>query len=173
VAPEILARQDTKCIFMLRGARQSIKSIMDLYKKIDSSHAFSQAVGAVEYYKDRLNDLAVIAAAAPHGYYYLDAEDLIESTTDTLNNLSDWLELSQPLKPEYNLFNKTGAPQAGDPSDLMNTGRISKSQHDYSGIELPSTLLDQAVVAYDNARAALISRCDNKAGKYIATSMNK
>ena len=152
VAPEILARPSTQSIFMLRGPEKTIKSIVGLYQKIDPTHEYAQVEGATAYYINRIKELAELAKSFPNNFYYLDAEDLIEHSTETLQALSKWINLSEPLKPEYQLFNKTGAPQAGDPSDLMNTGHINKKQHNYTNITLPNSLLAQAEEAYKKSR---------------------
>lgn len=158
VSPEILARPSTQSIFMLRGPEKAIKSIVGLYQKIDPLHEYAKVDGAVSYYIKRVGELAKISSSFPNDYYYLDAEDLIESSSKTLGALSNWLGLVQPLSHEYQLFNKTGAPQAGDPSDLMNTGRINKIQHNYSDIDLPTHLLFNAECAYQSARECIMRK---------------
>lgn len=162
VAPDILARPSTKSIFMMRGPKKTIKSIVGLYQKIDPAHEYAQVEGAVAYYIKRVGELAETSNTMPNNYYYLDAEDLIERSTETLDALGNWLGLSQPLAQEYQLFNKTGAPQAGDPSDLMSTGRINKIQHNYSDIDLPMHLLVDADKAYQSARDFLLKNRSNQ-----------
>jgi hypothetical protein len=162
VSPEILKRPTTQSIFMMRGPDKTIKSIIGLYQKIDPAHEFARADGAVAYYIKRVEELVDTSNSMPSKYYYLDAEDLIQSSTETLDALGKWLGLSQPLAQEYQLFNKTGAPQAGDPSDLMSTGRINKVQHNYSDIDLPMHLLADADKAYRSARDSLVKNSCNK-----------
>lgn len=157
VSPDILARPSTRCIFMLRRPDKTIPSIVGLYRKIQPDHEFAQVIGAADYYLRRVKELAHIATAMPDGFYYLDADDLIEHSTTALEDLSKWLELSQNLTPEYKMFSKTGAPQAGDPSDLMKTGSISKRQHDYHDIVVPSDILHAAEAIYHESRNTIIT----------------
>lgn len=143
VAPDILARPSTRCIFMLRQPEKTIPSIVGLYLKNQPDHEFATVEGAAAYYMARIGELADLARTMPHGYYYLDAEDLIDRSTETLLALSEWLGLSQPLTPEYKMFSKTGALGAGDSSELMKSGSISKRQNDYSGIKIPDELISR------------------------------
>ncbi|MEW6677488.1 MAG: hypothetical protein AB1421_06165 [Pseudomonadota bacterium] len=157
VAPEILARPGTRCIFMLRRPGKTIPSIVGLYRKNQPEHEFAQVEGAAAYYMARVGELAHLAKTMPHGFYYLDAEDLIERSTETLQALSDWLGLSQPLTPEYRMFSKTGAPQAGDSSDRIKSGTIHKSQSDYSDIPLTPEMQAEAEHIYRETRQLLTS----------------
>ncbi len=142
VAPHILARPSTRCIFMLRRPEKTIPSIVGLYRKNQPDHEFAQVEGAAAYYMARVGELARLAGTMPHGFYYLDAENLIEHSLETLGALSTWLGLSQGLSPEYKMFNKTGAPQAGDDSDLIKSGTINKRQSSYPDIQMdPETQL--------------------------------
>lgn len=156
VKPDILARPNTHGIFMLRRPDKTIPSIVDLYRKNQPEHEFAKVEGATAYYIARVGELRSMASTMLHGFYYLDAEDLIEHSTETLQALSDWLGLSQPLTPEYKMFSKTGALGAGDSSDLMKSGSISNRQSDYSEIKLPIDLLSEAESTYINTRDYLL-----------------
>lgn len=155
VSPEILARPNTKSILMLRKPEQSIKSIISLYRKNEPDHGYAQAEGASRYYISRLIEISNIAQSIPRNYFYLDAEDLIDTTTVTLASLSTWLNLRTPLSAEYKLFNKTGAPQAGDDSARIRTGGIDKNPSNYEKIKLPAAMLTEALVQYEKTRLAL------------------
>lgn len=158
VAPDILARPGTRCVFMLRRPEKTIPSIVGLYRKNQPEHEFAQVGGAAAYYMARVGELARLARTMPHGFYYLDAEDLIEHSTETLQALSTWLGLSQPLTPEYRMFSKTGAPQAGDSSDRIKSGTIHKHQHSYPDIDIPSDILGRSRETYLEARGVLATR---------------
>jgi len=162
VSPEILARPETKSIFMLRQPEQSIKSIISLYQKTDPSHAHAKAEGATHYYVSRIAELADIAGSIKGNYYYLDAEDLVETPDKTLDALGTWLELKTPLSSEYKIFNKTGAPQAGDSSERIKSGGISKTQSDYADILLSPAALAEAKEKYQQTRSSLIEWSCNR-----------
>lgn len=157
VAPDILARPNTRCIFMLRRPDKTIPSIVGLYRKNQPEHKFAQLEGAAAYYMARVDELARLARTMPHGFYYLDAEDLIEHSTESLQSLSDWLGLSQPLTPEYKMFSKTGERGAGDSSDRIKSGTIHKGQSDYSDIPLTSAMQAEAERIYQETRQLLTS----------------
>jgi len=162
VAPDILARPSTRTIFMLRRPDKTIPSIVGLYRKNQPDHAYATAEGAAAYYMERVKELGEIAKTMPHGFYYLDAEDLIEHSTDALSALSSWLTLSQPLTPEYQMFSKTGTPKAGDSSELMRSRTISKQQNSYPDVALLPGTLAQAEQIYQDTRGALRSLCANR-----------
>lgn len=156
VSQEILARSSTHSIFMLRSPEKSIKSTVSLYRKNQPEHEYAQVSGATKYYTDRVQKLANIAKTMRRQYYYLDAEDLIKHPVETLASLSAWLNLSQPLVPEYQTFSKTGTPQAGDNSELIKSGTINQRQHDYSHINLDAAALAAAEAIYLESRNSLI-----------------
>lgn len=162
VSPEILARSSTSAIFMLRDPEQTIKSIVSLYQKNQPEHEYARPVEAAHYYKARIMELAEIARTIPNKFYYLDAEDLIDHPQSTLQALSLWLGLSAPLSTEYKLFSKTGAPQAGDSSELIKSGTINKKQSNYGDVVVSSDILADANAAYLKARTDLKTHCANR-----------
>jgi len=91
-----------------------------------------------------------------NGFFYLDAECLVDDTDNALAALTRWLELDSPLSPEYQVFEKTGEPQAGDSSEALKSGGVSRSRNSYDDIEMPAEALDAATSAYENCRQTVL-----------------
>jgi hypothetical protein len=160
VSPNILERRDTRAVFMLRAPEQTIRSIVNLYRKKNNDHEYTRPENAATYYIDRVNRLAELAQTMPHGYFYLDAESLIDQPDTTLRSLGDWLGLKSPLQSEYGIFEKTGQAKAGDSSEKIKSGKIDRTASDYSDIRIPEEALSGAQQAYERSRNALIGHSD-------------
>jgi hypothetical protein len=75
-------------------------------------------------------------------------EELTEHTTSSLERLSSFLRLSEPLQEEYRTRWYTGVPGIGDPSDRIKAGRIRKSSGDsHPEIDIPN--LDRCQELYE------------------------
>lgn len=158
IAPELLRRQSTRTIMMLRAPDQSIKSLVALYRQRNPQLPEATPEGAARYYIDRLKTLVRISDEIGPRYFYLDAEGLIGATETTLGALSDWLEFSTPIPREYSTFAKTGRGNTGDHSSRLKSGKISAAKSDYSDIVVPAELDSEAQRIYREARQALIDR---------------
>ncbi len=168
VSTALLLRPQTKTIMMLREPVQSIKSLMVLYREKNPHRPEATAEGATRYYIDRLKTLADIAEVIGPRYFYLDAECLVTDTGSTLQALGDWLGLATPIPTEYQTFSHTGRGNAGDTSSRLKSGKVSRASNDYTAIEVPATLLDEAAQAYRRHRTTLTARCERHA--VIATT---
>lgn len=160
VRPELLMREGSRTLMMLRSPEQSIKSLMAMYRKQRPDLPEATAEGATRYYVDRLNTLAAIAQALGRRYFYLDAECLVAATEPTLAAMSDWLGLRSPIPSEYATFSNTGQGNKGDHSDRLKSGRVDASRVDYSTIELPADLERAAEEAYRQHRDRLATGSD-------------
>lgn len=160
LAPNIAGRPSTRLIFMLRQPEPSIHSIVRLYDKVDPDHEFATEQGATEYYIERLAQLKRSADTLVNGFYYLDAETLIEAPEETLHALSAWLDLNGPLSTNYQVFSKTGKPQAGDSSELLSSGQIAAPKKNRERMPLGEELLKRATTAYTECRSALLDKSE-------------
>lgn len=157
----VLNRSNCKYIFMLKKPERTIKSICNLYKKIEPEHEFSTVTGATNYYIDRVEGMRdiLIECKDKSRCYYLDAESIINDTTDTLKDLSDWLNLKTPLSPEYKKFNFTGVEKFGDTSPTISHGKVSSNKESYEDIVIDETLLEKAELVYNDVRESIMSAC--------------
>lgn len=163
VAPLLLQHHSSRTIVMLRAPEQSIKSLIVLYGKRNPHLPEATAAGAAAYYCERVTTLARMAEAVAHRYFYLDAECLIADTEATLAALTAWLGFDTPIATEYDTFANTGRGNSGDHSARLKTGKINRSTSDYSAIDVPAALMQQAEQAYQAARTQLIRHSQRSA----------
>lgn len=156
---EVMQHKNVVLFFMLRRPERTIKSIVNLYRKIDPQNDFASAEFATNYYISRVEKIAVIARnyAQRKPIYYLDAEMLVESTDEALQTLSSWFGLTPPLNAEYRLFALTGKKRYGDSSEHIKSGSIKQSRDCYKSIELDAVQLNKANYAYHNARTGILA----------------
>jgi len=157
--------QQSKIIIMLREPEQTIRSIMNLYNKIDPSHPFCHEKGASQYYIERLQEIHKLAQQIPNKFYYLQAEDLRQQTDKELLNLQQFLNLKSFIPAEYKNFTNTGKEKYGDSSNNIKTGKVQKNETDYSTTKLDGNILEVAIQKYhsidnDLQRSSIkIKRC--------------
>jgi hypothetical protein len=154
IAPAVLQRSGTRTVMMLRAPRQTLPSLVALYRRELPDLPESQPEGATRYYVERLATLEALSRKAGD-YFYLDAECLVEETDRTLDELAAWLGFDEPIPREYRAFARTGRGGAGDTSERLRSGRVSAQTQLYNDIPFDPALLDQADVAYRRCRAAL------------------
>lgn len=158
VSPDVLLRETSRTIFMIRRPEQSIKSLVTLYRQRNPHLPEATSAGATRYYVDRLSSMAAIADRIDSRYFYLDAESLISKTDETLSRLSSWLGLDTPIPSEYGTFANTGRGNSGDLSNRLKSGKISRTDSDYSDIELSEEQMTAAETAYLEHRERIIAR---------------
>lgn len=121
---KLFNKNNSKVIIMIRDPRDTIASIIKLYSKKNEKHDLANVNGASEYYLERLVKLKEYSKELNGDYFFLDADQLIVNTDYMLNSLSNWLNLKEPLRKEYQIHKKTGLEGVGDSSDKMNSGVI-------------------------------------------------
>ena len=160
VHPELLARENSRTLMMLRAPEQSIKSLMAMYRQRQPDLPEATAEGATRYYVERLATLADTAAALGRRFFYLDAECLVTATAPTLEAMSSWLALDSPIPAHYNTFSNTGRGNTGDDSSRLKSGRVNVAMRDYSDISVPADLVQAADAAYRLQRDKLVALSD-------------
>jgi len=141
--------KQSKVIIMLRKPEQTIRSIINLYKKNDPEHPYCQAEKATDYYINRLISIQQQAQQIPQQYYYLQAENLRIETEGELKNLQKFLSLKSSISIEYASMKNTGKEKFGDSSKNITSGKVQKKATDYSSISLEKNLADQAQAVYE------------------------
>ena len=159
VATSVLQRPSTRVLLMLRAPRQTLPSLVALYRRERPGLPEATPEGATDYYIHRLDCLASLAAQSPR-YFYLDAECLVDATDRTLTALAQWLGFEEPIPREYQAFARTGRSGAGDTSPRLHSGRVSKTASNYDDISFDPELLTAADAAYGACREALIRGAD-------------
>jgi hypothetical protein len=154
--PERLGLADIKILVSLLQPEQTIKSIVDLFKKKEVEDLYASPVAATHYYIERVKTLADFCRSVRQPYYYYDAELFQAAPEILLSRLTDWLELDSPLSERYQLFSQTGKAGKGDSSEFIRSGKIEKTRFDYSHIHLPEEALNGALAIYRDCRSIII-----------------
>jgi hypothetical protein len=153
IRESILRRPDLRLIFVLREPGETLRSILNLGSRQGSPNWKQEPRRVADYYCARLAQLECYchdldADTRPRRSFFLRAESLLEAPEAVLGRLSAWLELSQPLRPEYQVFESTGQPGFGDPLGPIKSGRIVSERHGYPHIAVDPALLARATEAY-------------------------
>ena len=145
-----------KVIILLREPDSTIKSIMKM-GKTSGVNWQSSPEGATEYYCSRLASLAYYGEVLKSDYYFLESENLVNRTESVLSELTSWLGLSENLEETYQLFSNSGKPLFGDPSDVIKSKKIVKTESD-TDIEIPAESLEAVKIAYEKCKASLLKK---------------
>ena len=143
-----------KVIFLLRKPESTIKSTFQMGKTIDDDW-YKSFEKISEYYCSRLSRLEEYAEIMSKDYFFLESDDLVNNTDNVLKDITKWLGLNTPLDNSYSLFNKTGKPGYGDPSDNIQNRKIKKTKN-YSDIEIPQGILQITESSYEKCKASLM-----------------
>lgn len=140
--PALLNDPRVRLIFLLRQPGPTLGSLL---KTLGPLYGKSFEDGP-DYYLERVATLASLAAglAEPTRALALSYEDLLRQPSDELARLTRFLELSTPLREEYQQFDFTG--RRGDPGPVIHAGRITadKVTHDAGLAPEVTARLEQA-----------------------------
>ena len=158
IGSSILARPDVRCIFLLRDAGDTMRSLRNTLHALGDPDRYTD-VGMLAYYTDRLNEMVRYSERLGDRSLFIDSEQLLSDTGAVLDRLSQWLALAEPLREEYRTFPHTGVAGHGDPSPNIKAGRVIRSveerHRDYVPVAIPDDVLERANAAYARCRAAL------------------
>jgi hypothetical protein len=107
---------------------------------------------AIRYYCERLDVLLRYAEALRTRAFFMESDSLVDRTSQTLGDLSTWLELDQPLTPTYRTFPLTGRIFLGDMSRNIMAGEIVHTSPS-PGEDMESDELGPALAAYQRILA--------------------
>ncbi len=146
-----------KLVFLIREPERTIKSIINMSLVVDGEwHDYPNKI--LNYYISRLLFLQNYAKVVKGDFFFIDSDDFMINTDTVLDNLSNWLELREPLKKEYLTFNKTGKPGPGDFSEHIKTG-VVKETVKYPNITLDPEIIQKARVVYEKCKKNLSLKC--------------
>ena len=162
IAPAILARPDVKCVFLLRNAEDTFRSILNMMHAFGHTGKYADPKHTLGYYSARLKQMEQYSMEVGNRALFVEAERLIDDTGTVLGGLSRWLALDRPLTAEYRTFAFTGSDGYGDPSPNIRTGRVVTSAEERHRLDVPISIpedvLRRGTDAYAACRAALASR---------------
>lgn len=143
-----------KVIFLIREPESTLKSIINM-GYVTGVKTDQNPELALNYYCSRLAQLEALSKRF-EDYLFLESDELIENSDACLNQLTQWLALTNPLKKDYTLFKNTGKPSYGDPTEKIKSG-ILKRTEGYPDIIIPSDLLRKGNEAYQQCKKTLKS----------------
>ncbi len=159
MAPQILRRSDVYAIYSVRDPEHAIRSILAMGYRRKKPDWKSDPVKVVNHYIRRLNRMAEQSRYTKRRSLYFDAQAIVDNTDAVLVSLTKFLELKEPLSPQYRTAELTGTWKYGDASKFITKGEIVSQRSDYSDVEVPPELLKKAREEYDRCRAELIANC--------------
>lgn len=158
IGRSILARSDVRCVFLLREAEDTMKSMRNILHALGDPDRYTD-LEILAYYTDRLKEMARYSAQLGDRSLFIESERLLDETGSVLDRLSQWLALREPLREEYRMFPNTGVPGHGDPSPHIRAGKVVRSaeerHRDYVPVAIPADIIARGNAAYVECRAAL------------------
>lgn len=152
VANKYLYDKDFKFIFLLREPESTVKSTLNMGIKRNIPEYQSEEF-VFNYYIERLKALEEYAKILEGRFFFIESDELVDDTDQTLQDLTSWLGLNTPLSKEYKTFNKTGIPGHGDPLEHIHSGILKRTKpHE---INLSPNLLKNAQEAYHHCLSVL------------------
>jgi hypothetical protein len=143
-----------KVLFLLREPESTLKSIVRM-GQLTGEKQYADPILAGDYYCNRLLSLEDCAREYGKGGLFIESIALINRTEDTLERLTKWLNLQNPLSKRYSFFPKTGSASYGDPSANIKAGVIEKTipTHD---VYIPEDVLKRCETSHLNCRDVLL-----------------
>lgn len=143
-------------IITLREPAQTIPSIISLFNQTNKNNECATFIGAVEYYRERLNQLALYSTELKGSFIYFDAENIKHNTQELFSFIQDEIVLKHPLSAYYDIQKMTGVRNAGDLSKNIKEGKIITRKNDYN-LPLDSQVISELQVHYADIRKKIIS----------------
>ena len=156
IADRVLNLSNVKIIVIIRKPVDTLRSIINMKLKRDKT---SDIGLALKYYLERLDEIRKYIERLGEKAVFVESERILDDTYVVLSGLSDWLELKPKLTPKYSRFKFTGVPSYGDPSELIEKGKIIRNSISYDDIHIPPQMANRAKDAYEVCRAFMIQNC--------------
>ena len=151
-----LKNEKFKYIFLLRRPEDAVKSIIYMVNGFSTVITdMTKIESAVDYYLSRLTVLMKMAKKCRGNAVFIKSEDVMNRTNSMLEGLTKWLELSEHLTDDYEIFSLTGKPNYGDPSRYIKTGKVSSENKAKMKIEIPEELFELCRLQYQECYKVL------------------
>lgn len=160
VGEVVLNRPHAVAIFCVRDPGDTVRSTVAMAQRRKKPDWKGDVDKVASYYKRRTTQLVDLAKGFSGRSCALEAEHVLTHSTETLDGLTQFLKLKEPLRADYDVFSHTGKPQFGDPGKHIKSGRLVKDRDSHDEVELPAgmaaelgahraTILDQLRDACD------------------------
>jgi len=146
VSDAVFKHAKPKVILLLRKPNDSIRSLMNM-GLLTSIEWHRNPEAICSYYCASMLWLQAYAERLRGDFFFLESDNLIDRTQCVLENLTNWLELEEPLSERYSMFENTGKAWHGDPSLNIKSGYVKKT-NEHTEIDIPESLLEQAELSY-------------------------
>ncbi|MFT3906445.1 MAG: hypothetical protein QM718_09095 [Steroidobacteraceae bacterium] len=155
----LLSAERCSVVIFLRPPEATLRSLLAMKPTRPGERAWNDQ-RACDYYVTRLHRLRSDGEMLCARALYMDADALMNNAPRVLQRLGQWLGLSQPLTPNYQLFPRTGETRIGDPSGSILAGVIDpeRTQRHPERI-IDKSVLKEATAAYLRCRAILMRQC--------------
>lgn len=159
ITDSVLLSSSVYVCFLLRRPEDAVKSIMRLAQLHEGARLWESAEQASLYYQDRVKQMISYVPKTSRRCFFVQSDDLIENTDSVLMALSQWLSLEKPLSGKYSVFEKTGKPGFGDPSEIISTGKVVSGRNSYDTVSIPAELSEQLHDCYEQAKNVFEEKC--------------
>lgn len=134
----VLKRPQAVAIFAVRDPGDTVRSTVAMAQRGKKPDWKGDIDKVAAYYQRRTTQLVEVANEFTGRSCVLEAEHLVDNPTETLRGLTQFLELKNPLRADYDVFSHTGKPQFGDPGNYIKSGRLVKERDTHDEVELPA-----------------------------------
>ena len=162
ISASVLRAQNTRCVFLLREPEATTRSLIHMSLRTGVEYYAVQA-NAVDYYCRRLSLIREYASTAGVNGFLVESDDLIDRTSEVLDDLSAWMGLRTPLEPSYLVFEHTGQFGHGDPLENIRSGRVVRTRP-RPEIRISESLRASGRDAYESCLRSLALHCPRRRG---------
>ena len=141
---EIFRNLNCKIVFLLRDPEDSIRSMITTLNYSEEH--------AINYYLRRIKHLTNLHKALCDQYdtTVVTYDSLLSDTDSFLMRLTNFLNLSVPLSPKYQLHKTTGKKGIGDPGPNIFSGEVKTTSHPpHPNAKLSTSSSKKLYAAYD------------------------
>jgi hypothetical protein len=153
ISDEIFEVAKPKVIFLLREPESTLKSIINMGQRTGVEW-YKDLRAVANYYCARLASLETYAGKIAGNYFFIDADDVVTKTDTVLAQLTEWLELEEPLDRHYSRFRNTGKRHRGDSSENIQSGIIKRTTG-HPELCIPADTLRRAQAAFQHCKRYL------------------
>lgn len=159
ISHKVLDHRRVALVFLLRRPEDTIRSIINMGRTLSRVEWYFDQEKVLAYYRGRLERMAKLARSGKARRVFLESERILDDTSCVLSHLSRWLGLTSDLKEPYKIFESTGRPGRGDPSQRIREGRVIRRRDSLDHITLDADVAGQARDSHEACCAALRDHC--------------
>ena len=135
---QVFSTDALRCIVIVRDPIEALPSILSRDLPLIQSPG-----DALDYYSRTLSRIKMELEAYDRPFVFLKYSQLVNESDQVLRRITDYLDLREPLVPEYNPIWSTGKPGIGDSSPRIRKGNILNQSNKYD-IHLPNNIRKNA-----------------------------